>query len=167
MPENQNVEYKSSWRDEYLKWICGFANAQGGKLYIGIDDNGNVCGVQNAKKNSWKISRIKSKHVCKELGAELPRYEILGNGVRVFFKALKSALIDEKTANVQENVGINEQNVIKMISENANISAKEVAEKLAITIRQAERIFAQLKQKKLIVRKGARKNGYWQIVKDA
>lgn len=54
-----------------------------------------------------------------------------------------------------------------MISENANISAKEVAEKLAITIRQAERIFAQLKQKKLIVRKGTRKNGYWQIVKDA
>jgi ATP-dependent DNA helicase RecG len=50
MPENQNVEYKSSWRDEYLKWICGFANAQGGKLYIGIDDNGKVCGVQNAKK---------------------------------------------------------------------------------------------------------------------
>ena len=42
-----------------------------------------------------------------------------------------------------------------------------VFEKLAITIRQAERIFAQLKQKKLIVRKGARKNGYWQIVKDA
>lgn len=62
MPENQNVEYKSSWRDEYLKWICGFANAQGGKLYIGIDDNGKVCGVLNAK-NSWKISQIKSKHV--------------------------------------------------------------------------------------------------------
>ena len=50
MPESQNIEYKSSWRDEYLKWICGFANAQGGKLYIGIDDNGEVCGVQNAKK---------------------------------------------------------------------------------------------------------------------
>ena len=24
MPENQNIEWKSSWRDEYLKWICGF-----------------------------------------------------------------------------------------------------------------------------------------------
>jgi hypothetical protein len=29
MSESQNIEYKSSWRDEYLKWICGFANAQG------------------------------------------------------------------------------------------------------------------------------------------
>lgn len=34
--ETQNIEYKESWRDEYLKWICGFANAQGGTLYIGI-----------------------------------------------------------------------------------------------------------------------------------
>ncbi|MBR4120415.1 MAG: putative DNA binding domain-containing protein [Spirochaetales bacterium] len=50
MPENQNIEYKESWRTEYLKWICGFANAQGGTLYIGIDDSGNVIGVDNAKK---------------------------------------------------------------------------------------------------------------------
>ena len=50
MGETQNIEYKSSWRDEYLKWICGFANAQGGKLFIGKDDNGNVIGVKNVKK---------------------------------------------------------------------------------------------------------------------
>ncbi|MCK9160940.1 MAG: putative DNA binding domain-containing protein [Bacteroidaceae bacterium] len=50
MPETQNIEYKSVWRDEYLKWICGFANAQGGTLYIGKDDNGNVVGLKNAKK---------------------------------------------------------------------------------------------------------------------
>lgn len=50
MKENQNIEWKESWRDEYLKWICGFANAQGGKIYIGKDDNGNVVGIKNAKK---------------------------------------------------------------------------------------------------------------------
>lgn len=27
MKENQNIEWKESWRDEYIKWICGFANA--------------------------------------------------------------------------------------------------------------------------------------------
>ena len=48
--ESQNVEYKQSWKDEYLKWICGFANAQGGTIYIGIDDNGNVVGIKDAKK---------------------------------------------------------------------------------------------------------------------
>ena len=34
--ESQNIEFKESWRDEYQKWICGFANAQGGTLYIGL-----------------------------------------------------------------------------------------------------------------------------------
>ncbi len=49
MPESQSIEYKESWRDEYLKWICGFANAQGGKIYIGINDLGEVVGVKNSK----------------------------------------------------------------------------------------------------------------------
>ena len=50
MPETQNIEYKSTWRDEYLKWICGFANAQGGTLIIGKDDEGNIVGVNNSKR---------------------------------------------------------------------------------------------------------------------
>ncbi|MCL1932931.1 MAG: putative DNA binding domain-containing protein [Candidatus Azobacteroides sp.] len=50
MPEQQNIEYKSSWHDDYLKWICGFANAQGGRIYIGKDDNGNVVGLEDYKK---------------------------------------------------------------------------------------------------------------------
>ena len=41
-PENQDAEFKSTWRDEYLKWICAFANTKGGTLYIGVDDAGNV-----------------------------------------------------------------------------------------------------------------------------
>lgn len=43
--ENQVIEWKESWQDKYLEWICGYANAQGGTLYIGIDDNGEVLGL--------------------------------------------------------------------------------------------------------------------------
>jgi len=50
MSENQQVEWKSSWRDEYLKWICGFANAQGGVLEIGRNDDGQVIGVENSDR---------------------------------------------------------------------------------------------------------------------
>ncbi len=50
MPETQNVEYKSTWKDEYLKWICGFANANGGTIFIGKDDSGKVVGVPDSKK---------------------------------------------------------------------------------------------------------------------
>lgn len=50
MPENQNTEWKSKWKDEYLEWICGYANAQGGKIYIGCDDSGNAIGTPNSHK---------------------------------------------------------------------------------------------------------------------
>lgn len=36
--ENQTVEYKESWHEKYLEWICGYANAKGGTLYVGIED---------------------------------------------------------------------------------------------------------------------------------
>lgn len=50
MPESQNIEWKESWRDEYLKWICGFANAKGGNIVIGKNDRGEVVGVDNVKR---------------------------------------------------------------------------------------------------------------------
>ena len=50
LSESQNIEYKETWRDEYLKWICGFANAQGGRIYIGVNDDKKVIGLSNAKK---------------------------------------------------------------------------------------------------------------------
>jgi ATP-dependent DNA helicase RecG len=59
--ESQNIEYKSSWHDDYLDWVCGFANAQGGKIYIGIDKKGNVIGVENSHDLSEKIpNKIKN-----------------------------------------------------------------------------------------------------------
>lgn len=48
--ESQNIEYKESWHDEYLKWICGFANAHGGRIYIGVNDDKKVVGLSDAKR---------------------------------------------------------------------------------------------------------------------
>jgi ATP-dependent DNA helicase RecG len=50
MPESQNIEYKQNWSEDYLKWIAGFANAKGGRLYIGINDDGSVHGFAGYAK---------------------------------------------------------------------------------------------------------------------
>lgn len=50
MKESQTIEFKLFWRDEYLKIISAFANADGGRLIIGVDDNGNPVGVKNSIK---------------------------------------------------------------------------------------------------------------------
>lgn len=43
--ETHLVEYKQKWNDEFLKELCAFANAEGGALFIGIKDNGEICGI--------------------------------------------------------------------------------------------------------------------------
>lgn len=48
--ESQNVEFKESWNDKYLEWICGFANAQGGKIFLGVNDTHEVVGIQDSKR---------------------------------------------------------------------------------------------------------------------
>ena len=50
MPEKQNIEWKEIWKDEYLAWICGFANAQGGTLCIGKNDHGETVTLSNSRK---------------------------------------------------------------------------------------------------------------------
>jgi Predicted transcriptional regulator containing an HTH domain and an uncharacterized domain shared with the mammalian protein Schlafen len=48
--ECQNIEYKTSWHDKYLEWICGFANAQGAVMYFGVNDDHEVVGLENVDK---------------------------------------------------------------------------------------------------------------------
>jgi len=50
MPENQNIEYKQSWQEDNLNTICAFANSNGGKLFIGKDDRGNLIDIPDFKK---------------------------------------------------------------------------------------------------------------------
>jgi ATP-dependent DNA helicase RecG len=48
--ESTSLELKQSWQDNYLCTLSAFANSDGGRMHIGIDDNGRVIGVENSKK---------------------------------------------------------------------------------------------------------------------
>ena len=53
--EDQCTEWKESWKDDYLKTICAFANTAGGIMTIGIDDHGTVVGVDEPEKLLKKL----------------------------------------------------------------------------------------------------------------
>lgn len=43
-----------------LKWICGYANAYGGILYIGKNDDGVIVGISDKdRKNCWNLFKNK------------------------------------------------------------------------------------------------------------
>ena len=48
--ESQHTEWKETWCDDYLRWVCGFANAQGGRLLLVMNDKGAVVGLPDAAK---------------------------------------------------------------------------------------------------------------------
>lgn len=62
--ESQSMEWKWSWQDEYLKWLCGYANTDGGTLYIGVNDDGYVVGVKDPKT----LLEILPNKITKKLG---------------------------------------------------------------------------------------------------
>jgi predicted HTH transcriptional regulator len=66
--------------------------------------------------------------------------------------------------NVGVNVGTNEDKVIMLLWQDSNLTAKTIAATLGLTDRQVERILSRLKRKGKIVRHGASKNGYWEVV---
>ena len=45
--ENHDTEYKEQYVSGIGKEVVAFANSNGGTLYIGVRDDGSICGVEN------------------------------------------------------------------------------------------------------------------------
>ena len=77
--------------------------------------------------------------------------------------ALKAHKI-ENVVDVGINVGINERNILAIIANSPNATVRDMADALGLSLRQCERIIAEMKRKNLIKRKGSNKSGLWEIV---
>lgn len=56
MKESDIVEFKSTFINDLNKEIIAFANTKGGDIYIGINDDGSVCGVENIEETEFKCT---------------------------------------------------------------------------------------------------------------
>ena len=56
--ESETVELKATFVEGIKKEIVAFANTDGGKLYVGVADNGEVVGLNDADEVSLKISNM-------------------------------------------------------------------------------------------------------------
>lgn len=66
--------------------------------------------------------------------------------------------------NVVINVVTNEEKVLTLLRQNGNMSAQMLSVAIGIMQRQAQRILAKLKDEGRIIRHGANKNGYWEVM---
>lgn len=132
MIESVNVEFKREYVEDIKKTVIAFANTQGGELYIGIEDDGSVCGVGdpddcqlravNSVRDAVKpdVSMFTSAEVCEREGLQVVKitvqrgtsrpYYLSGKGIRpegVFVRRGAST------------VSASEAEILKMIRETA------------------------------------------------
>ena len=87
--------------------------------------------------------------------------------LRMIRDALKE-LSEKQSAGQQSghrNVGINGEKLLLLLKQDGTLTAKILAVTLGITQRQVERMIAKLKREGSLIRHGANKNGFWEVVK--
>ncbi len=55
MHETRTVEFKETITNTFLKTVSAFSNYEGGAIFFGIDDNGNVKGIADVKQSCLDI----------------------------------------------------------------------------------------------------------------
>jgi predicted HTH transcriptional regulator len=168
--ETQTTEWKESWRDEYIRWVCGFANAQGGKLIIGKNDKGALLGVANAKKLLEDIPnkikdilgiivdvnlRVEQGNHCD--GVPAPKYRTDASGLMVQFHTgiRQEERMTEKTS----------EKIIALLKSDGSLSSAALAAKIGKSTRTVERALRKLRESRVIERIGPDKGGHW-VVKE-
>jgi ATP-dependent DNA helicase RecG len=192
MKESQYTEWKETWRDEYLRWICGFANAEGGVLLIGRNDKGVAVGVSNARKHpsnppnpllanaffragyieSWGRGIEKIRRECREHDIEPPVYDFEMSGLMLTFHANSAYLqasSSESRANERlgerlgEKLGETRAAIIRAMLANSKVTTTQLAKSLNISTTAVEKNIQFLKAQGLIARMGPAKGGYWKV----
>jgi len=79
--ENRNIEFKKEYTDKMFKTISAFANYNTGKIFIGVDDDGEISGVDDAKKMKIRIENAINDKIKPRPYYEITSEEIQGKEI--------------------------------------------------------------------------------------
>jgi len=174
--ETQILEFKESWRDEYLRTICAFANSTGGKLVIGKDDNGNLVGLKSSKclledipnkVELWGRGIDKMIESCRAEEMPEPQFSIEASGFWVTFRFASDQTTTSKTTSKATSKTTPKistaKRIVELIEENPEITRKEMAAILGITLDGIKYHLQKLKAAGKIHHTGPARSGRWQI----
>ena len=107
---------------------------------------------------------------CREIGAELPVYELLGTTLRIRFQALESALIDQPKVPKGQNEPLGEpkenlliDKIILLLRDNPKATYDDLVTELSVSRSTIKRAMGNLVADGHVVRVGGKRYGYWVI----
>lgn len=168
--ESQNVEYKSSWHDKYLEWICGFANAQGAVMYFGVNDDHEVIGLKNIANaffkagfiDAWGRGYKKIREGFENAGLPMPVVENFCGGVRVMFQRKNATDIATDIATVKLNK--TQEKIIAILHVDKYATYDVIAKQLGIERTTVWRNIKKLQEHGRLRRIGGDNGGHWEVI---
>lgn len=157
MREGPNVEFKREWSDGVKKTMVAFANTDGGSVYIGVSDDGEVVGLDNpdacvvkamqAASNAIRpdITLCTHAEVVEREGREIVEIQIQRGTSRPYYLGDKGV----RPAGVFVRQGAmtapaSESAILSMIKESSNdVFDAERSVEQNLTFAEAERFFEQ------------------------
>jgi len=84
LKESQNIEFKSSFDKETIMTLTAFANSEGGKVIIGMNDNGQVRGTEvNPETEQRYLNEIKNA-TYPQIMPSIDAHEVDGKTILIF-----------------------------------------------------------------------------------
>ena len=157
MTENKNTEFKREFVDDIKKTVVAFANTDGGTLYIGVNDDGTVCGADDTDACMLKVTNTVRDSVKPDVsmfcdistevidGKSVVKVEVQRGTARPYYIAGKG--IRPEGVYVRQsasNAPATETAILNMIRETAGDNYEEARSlNQQLTFNEAERFFAQ------------------------
>ena len=161
--ENQITEFKTTFQKEVIESVVAFANAKGGKVFIGVSDNGEI--ILNSIVHRDYTSPIDIQY----LTGDIEKY---GSGyirIREEIKNYPTMKFEYKergngylvTVSINKGVGVND--IFEFIQQHQPTKATIIAQSFDINQRTIERYIKQLKDTQKIEFVGSSKTGGYYV----
>ena len=161
-PEAQNIEWKSSWRDEYLAWICGFANAQGGvsaadrRVRVGgVIETGTTRESPDTTQNGDAAAGGTAGRAMQGTTRKTTRRQP-ENNQKTVRKPPENRTASQKLAD----------RIVFFLRQNPSASRRQIAESLGTAEGSVRHQIEKLKRSGTIRRVRPDKGGHWEVLDD-
>ncbi len=175
--EKQRLELKESFGAECIETACAFANAHGGYIVIGVDDqsecakNGNAFPELSQKYGSFiTVYDSRLKQATGVAGKRSPegKFESAAGGMNGGIKGgIKSGMNGGMKSEGDTKKDVKTENaVLILLKSSSKMSIDIMASKLLLSRNAVAKQLAKLKRKGAVRRVGAANGGYWEVVSD-
>jgi ATP-dependent DNA helicase RecG len=171
--------------DSLAAEMAAFANSEGGVIFLGVADDGELPNNLTVAKIRAGNSIIRNPILVSYIAKGLLPYRGLGSGIK---RALEDwaeiDFVDDRDANLftatvhrkelissvepetssEKSTEKSSEKILALLKANPELSAREVAEAMGITSRAVEKQISKLRDEDRIRRIGPAKGGHWEVV---